>query len=251
MHLALRADARRRARRLTAGTISMARQRTLTLITLALVACDLPRDSDGTLDRIRGGALRVGVLANPPWVIIDSESVTGVEAQLVTEVAHTLGARPVWVRGTEANLFESLKQRELDLVIGGITDDEPWRTEVAFTKPYYADTVVVAMPPGRALIRGLKGKTVYVEPDDPLSKELKKRGATVDTVSDLARANGAIAAPSWHLTRLGFTSTGITLGESRHVMATSPGENGWLVHLERFLNAHESDVPMRLRQARP
>ena len=35
---------------------------------LLAASCSLPRDSDGTLDRIRGGTLRVGLAENPPWV---------------------------------------------------------------------------------------------------------------------------------------------------------------------------------------
>lgn len=32
-----------------------------------LAACDLPRGSDGTLDRVRGGTMRVGVVVDTPW----------------------------------------------------------------------------------------------------------------------------------------------------------------------------------------
>src|SRR6185369_5924264 len=34
---------------------------------LLVAACDLPRDSDGTLDRVRGGTMRVGVVIDTPW----------------------------------------------------------------------------------------------------------------------------------------------------------------------------------------
>jgi len=35
----------------------------------------------------------------------------------------------------------------------------------------------------------------------------------------------------------------------RHVLATAPGENGWLVHVERTLHARQPDVPVLLASA--
>ena len=64
---------------------------------LALSACGLPRDAAGTLDYIKGGTMRVGVVANPPWVIDRGESVDGVEGRLASEIARGIGARIEWV----------------------------------------------------------------------------------------------------------------------------------------------------------
>jgi hypothetical protein len=92
----------------------------LLLFFLFLLSCDLPRDARGTLRRVTNGRMKVGFVSAPPWVI-DSPD----------------GAR------------------ELDLVIAGLKDDVPWRTEVAFSRPYFIAKVgdrtlrhVVALPPG-------------------------------------------------------------------------------------------------------
>jgi hypothetical protein len=37
------------------------RSRSLALLVAGAVACSLPRDADGTLDRVRGGTMRVRV----------------------------------------------------------------------------------------------------------------------------------------------------------------------------------------------
>jgi hypothetical protein len=37
---------------------------------LFAVACGLPRDPDDTLERVRGGVVRVGITDNPPWAIV-------------------------------------------------------------------------------------------------------------------------------------------------------------------------------------
>jgi hypothetical protein len=41
------------------------------------------------------------------------------------------------------------------------------------------------------------------------------------------------------------------LHEAEHVVATIPGENAWLVHIERFLREHESVIPGLLRGRAP
>jgi ABC-type amino acid transport substrate-binding protein len=127
--------------------------------------CGLPRDANGTLDRVRGGALRVGVGEHPPWVVATGSEPSGIEPELVKRLAKELGARPIYRRASESELLEALDRGQLDLVVGGLRDDSPWRGRVALTRPYYTEE-----------------------------------------------------------------STG-----EAHVFALASGENGWLVHLERFL----------------
>jgi hypothetical protein len=120
---------------------------------VALASCGLPRDSDHTLDRVRGGELRVGVTEHPPWVTVLDDRMDGVEPRLIEELARGLGARPVWRRGAESEILEALHRRELDLVAGGLTGDSPWKGQVALTRPYFTDTTtgrtrVLAVSPG-------------------------------------------------------------------------------------------------------
>jgi polar amino acid transport system substrate-binding protein len=217
---------------------------------LAALGCDLPRDADGTLSRVRGGTLRVGVVENPPWVTDSAGGVGGVEGAFVAELARGLGARPAWVRGPESRLLQSLQRRELDLVVGGLTDDVPWKQAVAFTKPYYTDTVVVGAPPSATRARELKGQTVAVEAGDPVAADVRKKGATPAPSADLTRASGLVAAPSWRLPALGRASTGVTLHEARHVLAAPQGENAWLLHVERLLRDYQTAIPAMLRSTR-
>lgn len=149
------------------------------LVLLCAAACGLPRDPDGTLERVRGGVLRVGVATSPPWVVVTSEGAAGVEPTLVKAIADSLGARIEWIREGESELLSQLADRKLDLVLAGLTDDVPWRAEVAFTRPYY---------------------------DDPATKK-------------------------------------------RHVMAAPPGENAWLVFVERQLHRRRASIPDLVRSA--
>jgi polar amino acid transport system substrate-binding protein len=161
------------------------------LAACGLAACGLPHDADGTLDRVRGGTLRVGVLRSAPWVTDSLGTLGGVEVRLVNDLARTLGARVTWIRQPEGQLMEALHARELDLVIGGLTAAEPWAKQVAFTHPYHVDTV------GVGVVQGTVTRTVV----------------------------------------------------RKHVLAAPPGENAWLVHVERFLRARKPTIATMLQEA--
>jgi polar amino acid transport system substrate-binding protein len=107
------------------------------LMAVLLCGCDFPRDPEGTLDRVRGGVMRVGVTPADPWVALhESGDPTGVEVELVRRFAETLDARVEWVEGSETDLMEALHGRQLDLVIAGLTRQSVWRRHAALTRPF-------------------------------------------------------------------------------------------------------------------
>lgn len=122
------------------------------LLTFAVAGCDLPRDTAGSLESVRGHVLRVGVTDHPPWDSVSTTTVSGIEPAIVEEIARSLDATPSWRRGSESELLAALEQRELDLVAGGLTVDSPWSARVAFTRPYRTDQRgaghVLALAPG-------------------------------------------------------------------------------------------------------
>ncbi|HET6232560.1 MAG TPA: transporter substrate-binding domain-containing protein [Longimicrobiaceae bacterium] len=221
------------------------------LLCTAVCACDLPRDADGTTARIRGGTLRVGIVENAPWVTDSAGVVGGVEAAFVGQVAQEMGARTEWVRGPEGELMDALKARELDLVVGGLTASLPWSSQVAFTRPFYTDTIVVGVEHGTLAPRELKGVRVAVEAGDPAGEYLRAKDAVPVHVRDLAGVRGPVAAPTWRLASLHRVPSGIVLHEDPHVLAAAPGENGWLVLLERRLKDRRASFPSLLRTAKP
>jgi polar amino acid transport system substrate-binding protein len=214
---------------------------------VALAGCNVPRDADGTLERVRHGVVRVGVVNAPPWAADSGGAVSGVEPGLLTALARDLGARVEWVQRPEAELMQALHEREVDLVIGGLTADMPWKSEVAFTRAYYTDTIVVGVPEG-TVMHEARGQTIAIEDGDPVAAELRKRNAQPVIAPDLARAPGAVAAPVWRLGALGRVSSGIVLQQRKHVMAVAPGENAWLVRVERELRARQAEIPRMLRE---
>lgn len=107
---------------------------------LLVVACSLPHDPEGTSERIASThELRVGVTDNPPWVSATSAEPTGVEADLVRQFARQMHAKVLWSRGSETMLMQSLKDYELDLVIGGFDKQTSWVSSAGLTQPWTID----------------------------------------------------------------------------------------------------------------
>jgi len=223
---------------------------TAVVLLLAGTGCDLPRDADHTLERIQDGTLRVGVIHHPPWVIDSGSEVKGVEVQLVQAAAADLKTKIAWVSGSESELLSSLHERQLDLVIGGLSRSSPWKHQVAFSRAYYVDSTVVSSPAG-VRQRSLKGDSVAVEAGDPAAGDLRKKGATPISVAKLAGVQGLVAAPAWQLSRLGRPPSGILLRTEERSMALGPGENAWLSWLERWLYGRQQSVPAMLRSLSP
>lgn len=124
----------------TMGTI----QRSLTtfvlvvLVALGVTGCGthFPADPDGTLDRVSGGVLRVGVSPHEPFTTVSSADPSGSEVALVEAYAESIAAQVVWRTGGEEQLVTQLQHGRLDVVIGGLTDKTPWRDQAGLTRPY-------------------------------------------------------------------------------------------------------------------
>lgn len=125
-----------------AGTLSVG---TLTagMVAVLLVGCGLsepsfPADPEGTLERVRAeGILHAGAAPNPGWVELSSRRrPSGQEVRLVEQYAAAHGARVEWTVGTEEHLVSLLESGDLDLAVGGFTDQNPWVEKVALTRPY-------------------------------------------------------------------------------------------------------------------
>ena len=218
------------------------------LAALLLTGCGIPRDPEGTLDHVRGGTLRVGITESEPWTRLEAGQPGGVEVELVRRFATELGARVEWVDGSEADLIAALEVRELDLVVGGLTADTPWQTKAAITRSYATTRMVVAVPASQPVPDDIAGLRVAVELGSDAAGILEdKTDAIPVRVPDVTQVKGsAVAVDEWLLDNLDLRDTGVHLRKVKHVMATPLGENAFLVRLERFLIAHQDQVPAML-----
>ncbi len=97
---------------------------------LALTACDaLPRDPDGTSDRVAQSGRFTVALADP------SLRADPLVTSLIRDVERRSKARAQWQGGSGETLFKHLDDDRLDLVIGRFRADTPWATMAAFGPP--------------------------------------------------------------------------------------------------------------------
>jgi len=208
----------------------------LLFVCVLTAGCQYPRDPEGTLDRVRGGTLRVGVAPVEPW--------EAVEKQLLREFARTLDARVEWVEGSESELMAALEGRRLDIVIAGLDRSSVWIKEAALTRPYVTVQSVIGAPDpttARRLSDDLEGERIAVEAHSPEAAKLETdTDAVVVPVESLADVRGPAAVPDYLLDDLGLVRTDAELDEHGHAMAVSLGENAMLVTLERFLLDREA-----------
>lgn len=219
-------------------------------VVLSIVGCSFPRDPMGTLERVQGGEMRVGLTVNEPWTRMDRRP-SGVEVELVEDFAAEVDAETVYVRGTAPELLEAIKQGEVDVMVGGFTTDSPGvreQKEAGVTRAYLATRFVVGVPAGRETFDDLSGREVAVERIDATAAHLTEEGAVPVRVKDVSGADLPVAAHEWQIEEWGFEPTGIELPAEEHVMAVPLGENGWLLRLERFLYEHREEARERLRE---
>jgi polar amino acid transport system substrate-binding protein len=212
---------------------------------LALGACQYPRDPEGTLDRVTGGTLRVGISPSDPWVTLEeNQPPAGVEVELIKEFASTVDAEVEWVKGSESDLMEALHGRRLDVVIAGLTRRSVWMNSAALTRPYLTTQSVIGAPDratAQRLNEDLGGVRIAVEANSPEAAKLEMdTDAIVVPVDDLTKVDGPAAVHDYLLDDLGLVRTDAELDEHEHAMAVSLGENAMLVALERFLLDREA-----------
>jgi polar amino acid transport system substrate-binding protein len=221
---------------------------------VALVGCDVPQDPDGTLDRVSGGSMRVGVTQADPWVRLEGDQPSGgVEVELVRRFARDLDAQVEWVDGSEEELVNAAKEGSLDLVITGMTKKSRWKKDVTFTRPYVETKAVIGVPPAEADREDFDGVRVAAERGSVEEALLEnKTDALVEPVDSLAGQDGPVAAFEYVLDDLELEPSQVELESEKHVMALPFGENAWLVRLERFLLNREDEIErLLMEEGRP
>lgn len=229
----------------------MARTLWAWLALLPLLACGLPRDPEGTLERVRREGIRVGLAEAPPWVALDGGSPRGVEVELVLELARRLGTRVHWHPGDLEGRLAALHERELDLVAGGLTAETPWAKRVALTRAYYVESLLVGAAPGTSPPRSLRDARVAVEAGSGMAAPVRERGAVPLPVARLPAGHPLLAAPGWRLAAWRYEPVGEPLQRRDHVLAVAPGENAWLLRIEELLLDREAWVARRLTRREP
>jgi polar amino acid transport system substrate-binding protein len=225
------------------------------LIVLFAISCgnscsNLPRDQQGTLERVKNNKIiRVGLVENPPWVIRTGGEPAGAEVELVRRFAREIGVQPEWFWGGEQRQLEALENFELDLVVGGFNDSTPWTKRVGFTSQYFKNRIMVGVPASMPPPKDIKGMQIAAKKGDSAAAYLEKKDAIPIPVDDFAQPlNKPAAASEWQLEKLGLKITDIELHSENRVFATAPGENALIKRLDEFLSAQRAEIKNLLRE---
>ncbi|HEV2866745.1 MAG TPA: hypothetical protein VGX37_09530 [Allosphingosinicella sp.] len=98
---------------------------------LAAACSALPKDADSTLERVRAEhRFALGIVAPGAGGDLQRR-----QAAFLALVARETGARPVTRQGPLEPLLLDLEEGRLDMVIGAVASDSPWRTRVAVVEP--------------------------------------------------------------------------------------------------------------------
>lgn len=205
---------------------------------IGLGACQYPRDPEGTLNRVEGGTLRVGVVENEPWVkLAPGKEPAGVEPELVRRFADEIDAEIEWVEGPESELVEAMRGYQIDLLIGGLTRGSPWQKEVALTRPYVDTEIEFGVPPGEEVPGDLSGVEVWVERNSEAAALLEQEEEEADAVyfDEIEEVDGLALLHTYDIDAIGYERTANIFRDDEHAMAVPSGENAFLVELENFL----------------
>ncbi len=213
------------------------------LLALATNACGIPRDTEGTQERIQHeGLLRAGLVRHEPWAYLQDGKPAGPEVEAVEQLAAKLGARVAWTVAPESELVHGLKERALDLVVGGISAKSPWVKELGAGQPFLTTRLLVGAPPGQSVPEKLQGASVAVAQGSLAGPLLKKKGAQVHEAPVLQHASGLRAAWDWQLEGWGYALGSKPLREEKWVWVVPSGENRWLLTVDRFVIEHAKDI---------
>jgi polar amino acid transport system substrate-binding protein len=210
-----------------------------------------PNDGEDTLKKVQNGTLRVGFTNAEPWISSTGTGAQGLEAGIINEFAASLHAKVSWIQGTEEQLYKALRRNEIDVLLAGITDQTPWKKEVGLTRPYLETAVVVGRPSslqGSNNSSSIEGQTIAVKPGTVAGYLLRKKKAQPFYTEQLPAGNMLSAGYDWQLQQWGLQNTGIELEKERHVMAVAPGENAFLLALDKFLYSNKESISKQVKQ---
>ena len=207
-----------------------------------------PKDAEKTLDKVSNGTLRVGFTNAEPWVYPSALGAQGIEANIVTGFAQTLHAKVEWIKGTEEQLYNALRRGEIDILIGGITDKTPWKEEIGVTKPYIETSIVIAQPSSQSSNNqqpSVEGQWVAVKKGTDEGYYVRKKKAKPFYTTQLPAGNMLAAGYDWQVQDWKMSNTGIVLKRG-HVIAVPPGENAFLLALDKYLFEHKEAIKSAL-----
>ncbi len=103
---------------------------------------EIPQDPYNTFVLVsRERPLRVGVIIAPPYVQQRDSDYTGVDVELIKEFARHHEIEVHFQNHGPQDGFEALKGRHIDVLLGGLVEDTPYKN-VGYSRPYHQKQVI-------------------------------------------------------------------------------------------------------------
>lgn len=140
-------------------------------VSASLISCEgIPRDAKNTIRDVKAQkrALKVGVAWSPPWTDhAGDHQPIGIEVEIVEAFAQQLESQLEWKLVAVEEGFHQLKHHQLDILIGGFSQDIPFK-DVGWTRRYFKNHVMAVSPGESRLLteleRFLKSKSLaYIQ----------------------------------------------------------------------------------------
>lgn len=186
----------------------------LVAVLLVFQGCGLPRDTDSTLNGLKGGVLRAGVVEPDPE-----------GKALLERFAGRYQATLEEVQGPPETLLQALKEGELQIVYGRVDEEGILSGEAPMSRPY------------RTLY------PVLADEEDPPDEALRKFGLAAGKPIEALwlQAHSSYPVHSDSPYRVVFSSQKpdsqkLDLPVQRYVFLVPPGEHRYLLELDRFLH---------------
>lgn len=202
------------------------------LLPLLAAGCRYPKDPENTLEQVRGGTLHAGVVHAPPWVSAATGPPSGPEAELLRRIAADLDATIEWHAGPPDQVLKLLEERLLAVAIGGFEKKSPYAKKAAATR-HYGETEWWIVGDGAPVPGRLEGREVRIEHGDA-ALQVKKADAKPVLPGEGSAAK-LLAVPVLPGERAPSAGDAYFLGRTQHVFLAPPGENAWLVELDKAL----------------
>lgn len=205
---------------------------------LILIGCNYPKDPGNTLEKIKNSTIRVGIANYKGRCNYNNGNPKGPEVELIKGYAKSIGANIEWVKASQSEIVDFLKELQVDVGIGGFTKRSPWKKKVGFSTSYTTEKIKLAALKNVAIPEDIEDKQVLVKPASAALVAVKKNKG-IPVIADSIRSTGTgiqlVAGTKEELLNMGLNVSDYDLSKKKYVIAIPKGENALLQDLENYI----------------
>lgn len=106
------------------------------ILLIILTGCNYPKDPENSFDEANNDSLKVGIVNNPPYVIIENGKVSGTEIEILKNFANSNELNISFKEGSESILVKKLKNYTIHIIAGGFDKKTIWKKYTGTSTTY-------------------------------------------------------------------------------------------------------------------